>query len=129
MKNDPDRTAASGMLYLVISIFVLAPALAGVYMFAFTLGASAWLWFRPVTLAHLRALRRSRIKVRLAIGLPARQVLMMTAITRTERQTIYEQGRTAASFDQSVVVSPYLHDEERFAVWLEGYRSVLRRPE
>jgi ribosome modulation factor len=47
-------------------------------------------------------------------------------ITRTERQKIYEEGRIAASFGQSVVVSPYLHDDERQAIWLEGYRSNLR---
>lgn len=48
-------------------------------------------------------------------------------MTNTEHQKIYEEGRTAASFNQAIVVSPYLHDEERFAVWLEGYQSVLRR--
>lgn len=48
-------------------------------------------------------------------------------IDRTEHHKIYEQGRTAAFFDQAIVVSPYIHDEERFAIWLEGYRSVLRR--
>jgi len=52
----------------------------------------------------------------------------MTPRTKTEHQKIYDGGRRAASFGQSIIVSPYLDDEERLAVWLEGYRSFIRSP-
>ncbi len=45
-------------------------------------------------------------------------------VTSTERQKIYEEGRKAASFNQSIVVSLYIHDDERHAIWLAGYHSV-----
>ncbi|MBW6425234.1 hypothetical protein KX729_27775 [Rhizobium sp. XQZ8] len=48
-------------------------------------------------------------------------------LPRTEVQTIHQEGKTAAKLGQAIVVSPYLFDDERQAIWLGGYRSFLRQ--
>lgn len=46
-------------------------------------------------------------------------------LTHHERQEIFEEGKHAASLEQSSIVCPYLDDEttERCAIWMAGYRS------